>query len=200
MKNSFKKWFMGHFYHGAMKAEYQKRGLSREEVNGIIQEHKKIAKRAKDMNDDKLLASYMMGIYFIAMNRRTGLSPEENYEALRDALSHSKFLKSHMGSAEEYLDEKKMPERLKWAEESKKRTGENNWVVDVLPGCEEYDLGYNYHECGICKICADEGCPELAKYLCKLDYVIADAMGAKLVRTKTLAEGGDYCDFRYSRG
>ena len=28
---------------------------------------------------------------------------------------------------------------------------------------------------------------------------IQDIMGMKLVRTKTLAEGGDLCDFRYSR-
>ena len=88
--------------------------------------------------------------------------------------------------------------RLKWSEESHKRRNENNWVVDVLPKCAEYDLGYDYHECGICKICKDEGCFELAKYLCRLDYVIADMMDAKLVRTKTIAEGSDMCDFRYS--
>ena len=39
---------------------------------------------------------------------------------------------------------------------------------------------------------------ELAKYLCKLDYVIADMMNVKLARTTTLADGGDKCDFRYS--
>ncbi len=48
-------------------------------------------------------------------------------------------------------------------------------------------------------LCNDEGCPELAKYMCRLDYVIADIIGMKLKRTKTLAEGGDFCDFRYSR-
>ena len=87
---------------------------------------------------------------------------------------------------------------MKWAEESHKVKGENNWVVDVLPRCKDFDLGYDYRECGICKICRDEGCFELAKYLCRLDYVIADMMGVKLVRTQTLAEGGDFCDFRYS--
>jgi hypothetical protein len=34
--------------------------------------------------------------------------------------------------------------------------------------------------------------------MCRLDFVIADIMGMKLVRTKTLAEGADLCDFRYS--
>ena len=59
-----------------------------------------------------------------------------------------------------------MPARLKWSKESHKRKYENDWVVDILPGNESYDLGYDYHECGICKLCQDEGCPDLAAYLC----------------------------------
>ena len=150
------------------------------------------------MNDEKLLSSYIMGMYFIAMNRVSGLSPEENYQILEDGLKGSAMFRKGLGTAEAYLDEKRMAARYEWAEESKKRKGENNWVLDVLPKCDEYDLGYDYHECGICKICRDEGCPELAKHLCKLDYMMADLMNAKLVRTKTIAEGADYCDFRYS--
>lgn len=50
-----------------------------------------------------------------------------------------------------------MPARLKWSKESHKRKYENDWVVDILPGNESYDLGYDYHECGICKLCQDEG-------------------------------------------
>ena len=95
-------------------------------------------------------------------------------------------------------DEKKIPGRMEWAHRISSVKNENNWAVEVLPKCAEYDLGYNYTECGICKLCRDEGCPELAKYMCRLDYIIADMMGADLVRTMTLAQGGDMCDFRYS--
>lgn len=55
--------------------------------------------------------------------------------------------------------------------------------MDVLPGNGEYDLGYDYHECGIVKLCKDEGCPEYAKYLCRLDFLLADIMGMELKRT-----------------
>ena len=198
MKYSFKAWFYGHFFHSTCKKELKKAGVSGSDLRKIVKEQKSITLRAKDMNDEKLLSSYIMGIYFIALNRVTNLSPEENYEILRASLANSSIFRKGLGMAEEYLDQKKIPERLKWSEESYERKGENNWVVDVLPGCDEYDLGYDYHECGICKICRDEGCPEFAKYLCRLDYLIADTMGATLVRTKTLAEGGDFCDFRYS--
>ena len=198
MKYSFKAWFYGHFFHSTCKSQYKIRNISNKAMWNVVKEHKAITLRAKDMNDEKLLSSYIMGIYFIAMNRSTGLSPEENYQILEDGFRNSKMFRNALGTAQEYLDEKKMPGRYQWAEESKKRKNENNWVLDVLPGCEEYDLGYNYYECGICKICKDEGVPELAKYLCKLDYLLADMMNAKLVRTKTLAEGADLCDFRYS--
>ena len=68
------------------------------------------------MNDEKLLSSYIMGIYFIAMNRCDGLSPEENYEILEKSLKASSMFRKGLGTAENYLEESRMPGRLKWAE------------------------------------------------------------------------------------
>lgn len=165
----------------------------------IFAEHKAIVTRAKDIGKSKLMSSYMMGAYFIAMNRSTGKTAEENYEILKDGLCASKLFHKAVGNVDSYLDEKKMPGRLAWSEESHKRKYENDWVVDILPANDEYELGYDYYECGVCKLCKDEGCPELAQYMCRMDYVLADIMDMKLTRTKTIAEGADMCDFRYSR-
>ena len=146
MKYSFKVRIMGYIFHSACKKEYVKRGITKQAAGDIMTEHKRIVKRAKDMNDGKLLSSYIMGIYFIAMNRCSGLSAEENYAILAAAFSGSKLLKKGLGTAESYLDEKNLPGRLQWSMESHARKNENNWVVDVLPKCAEYDLGYDYHE------------------------------------------------------
>ncbi|MBQ4522686.1 MAG: L-2-amino-thiazoline-4-carboxylic acid hydrolase [Lachnospiraceae bacterium] len=189
----------GIFYHGACKKELRKKDFTSKVIRNIKLEYKKIALRAKDIGKNKMMSAYMMGAYFISLNRNTGLSPQENYEIFKDGLYASKLFHKALGNAETYLDEKKLTGRKKWSKESHKRIYENDWVVDILEGNEEYDLGYDYHECGVCKLCRDEGCPELAKYLCQLDFVLADMMGMKLVRTKTIAEGGDFCDFRYSR-
>lgn len=140
-----------------------------------------------------------MAAYFIAMNRCAGLSPEENFELLKDGLYNSALLRKAMGDADTYLDIRKMSGRRRWAEESHKRKYENDWVVDVLEGNDQYEVGYDYHECGICRLCQDEGCFELAKYLCRLDFVLADIMGMELLRTQTIAEGVDFCDFRYKK-
>lgn len=199
MKNTFAVKLIYQFYHSSVKAELKRREFSKDVTKKIANEHKRIVERAKDIGNSKLLSSYIMGSYFIALNRSTGRSAKENYEIFRDGLCASKLFHKVMGDADSYLDPKRMPGRLQWSEDSHKRKYENDWVVDILPGNDEYDLGYDYHECGICKLCQDEGCPELAAYLCRMDYVLADIMHMELVRTGTIAEGASYCDFRYSR-
>lgn len=199
MKNTFSVRLIYHFYHNAVKAELKKRGFPKNTSRKIAKEHKIILDCAKDIGKSNLLSSYIMGSYFIALNRSTSRSAEENYEIFRNGLCASKLFHKIMGNADSYLDPKRIPARRQWSEDSHKRKYENDWVVDILPGNDEYDLGYDYHECGICKLCQDEGCPELAAYLCRMDYVLADIMNMKLVRTGTIAEGASCCDFRYSK-
>lgn len=165
----------------------------------ILREYKAINLRAKDIGPkNKLMNSYMMTAYFIAMNRVTGLSSDENYDILETGLSQSKLFKSVLGNAGSYLDEKKWDGRKEWDEKTHRKEYENDWVVTVIKGNNDFELGYDYEECGVCKLCRDENCFELAKYLCRLDFLMADMIGMKLVRTKTLAEGDKVCDFRFS--
>lgn len=189
----------GAFYANACKKELKSRFPNTGISKAIKAEYKSIVLRAKDIGNSRLLSAYMMAAYFIALCRNTGLTPEENYQLFKEGLYKSTLLRKVMGDADSYLDEKKMPGRKAWEKESHKRKYENDWVVDVLEKTDQYELGYNYYECGVCKLCRDEECFYLAKYLCQLDFVLADIMNMKLERTKTIAGGGDYCDFRYSR-
>lgn len=164
----------------------------------VLREYRAICRRAKDIGKNNiLLSSYALGAWFIAMNRENGFSPEKNYELLAEGLRNSRLFRMMMGDADHYLDPKRIKKRKKWAENTKERRYENDWVVDLLPGNGNYDLGYDYLECGVCKLCRDEGCFELAHYLCKLDFMMAEIMGLRLERTCTLADGDAKCDFRY---
>lgn len=58
---------------------------------------------------------------------------------------------------------------------------------------EEYTI--RYRQCGLCALGRQEGLPHLVPYLCALDTLSIDWMGGALYRTKTLAAGGDCCDF-----
>lgn len=166
----------------------------------ILSEYRQIMLNAKDIGKkNQLLSAYALAAWFIAMNRVDDLSPDKNFEIMSEGLRNSKMFSIVMGDAEHYLAPKRIEKQKKWAESTHQKIYENDWVVDVVSGNGKFDLGYDYLECGICKLCRDEGCPELAKYLCKLDYLFADIMGLNLKRTTTLAEGGKKCDFRFSR-
>lgn len=182
----------------------------------ILSEYREIWRRAGEVGDkNKLYSAYAMAAYFIAAVRITCLPPETVYHALENGCRKSRLFAKLMEPAEKYLSESRLPGRFAWAEEThdpKHRAAcPNDWVVEIVTpaaqsdvqqgaaGTPVFELGYDYYECGVCKLCREEACPELARYMCRLDYLMADMMGMTLTRTKTLAEGGDYCDFRYSR-
>ncbi|MBQ3973735.1 MAG: L-2-amino-thiazoline-4-carboxylic acid hydrolase [Lachnospiraceae bacterium] len=70
-----------------------------------------------------------------------------------------------------------------------------NWFYyfEAVPGREEYYI--THKQCGICKLTAREGCGEITKYLCMMDYYTFEMQGAVLDRTKTLGYGDDECNF-----
>ncbi len=73
----------------------------------------------------------------------------------------------------------------------------DDWMCEVVDGAgQPFDFGMDITECGIVKFLHAQGAGKLTPYLCHLDYVLAEAAGAGLTRTKTLAWGCDRCDFR----
>ena len=166
----------------------------------IESEYKKIILRAKDIgSNNNLITSYALAAYFIAMNRKDGLTAEENYKALDQGMRKSKMLKAFMGDSKGYFSEKHMEKRRQWSKKTYERKYENDWVVDVIEKTDDFEFGFDYRECGVCKLCKDEHCFELAKYLCKLDFMLVEIIGIKLKRTMTLADGCEKCDFRFSK-
>ena len=169
-------------------------------VKKINEEYKAIMLRAKDIGKDNIFTtSYAMGAYYLAMVRRDNLSPKENQILLSNAISKSKVFKLFLGSADSYLSEKNMAKRKKIAKASKLHKYENDWVWDIVDKDENYDGGYDYYECGVCKLFKDEGAFELAKYVCKLDFPMFNMIGIDLYRSKTIADGCDKCDFRFKK-
>ncbi len=88
----------------------------------------------------------------------------------------------------------------KEARVSQKHTYREDWVFEFVPGNGVFDFGIDYTECGICKYFKAQGAQEFTPYMCLLDAPISRAMNTGLVRTQTLARGGDRCDFRYKTG
>jgi hypothetical protein len=72
-----------------------------------------------------------------------------------------------------------------------------DWVCQFVDGAgQPFDFGMDVTECAIVKFMHSQGADEFTPWLCHLDYVMAEAAGYGLTRTKTLAWGCDRCDFR----
>lgn len=99
-----------------------------------------------------------------------------------------------------HFGRRRMDKRRRVARMSQQRRYPEDWVFEVVDGDgQEFEFGVDYSECGVVKYLAREGAPELAPYLCWIDYPMTAAMGVRLDRTETLAQGGKRCDFRFSR-
>ena len=65
---------------------------------------------------------------------------------------------------------------------------------------DDFDLGVNYFQCGNLRFVVEHGGEEFAPYICMSDIALSDAFGWGLLRTQTLADGCDRCDFRFKKG
>lgn len=96
---------------------------------------------------------------------------------------------------------KRIDQRRRDAAVSQRRRYPDDWVFNIVEGDgRTFQWGLDYTECGVVKYLSREGAPELAPMLCWLDYPLFATMRVKLIRTETLAQGCQRCDFRFSRG
>jgi hypothetical protein len=101
----------------------------------------------------------------------------------------TRFVMSHAAGSEFFR--KLTMKGFKWEGEEK-----YGWAAE-FPESDAY-IAVNMTRCGLVKWFRERGVPEIAPIACEGDFVLAEFMtGLKLVRTKTLAEGHDICDFRY---
>ena len=69
----------------------------------------------------------------------------------------------------------------------------------VIGDGDEFDFGVNYLQCGNLNFLRKHDGEEFGPYVCMSDIVLSDAMGWGLIRTQTLADGCEYCDFRFKK-
>lgn len=78
-------------------------------------------------------------------------------------------------------------------------SGPFNWYTEVILGRDADEYTINYRQCGLCALGRQEGLAHLVPYMCLVDIQSVEWMGGVLYRTKTLASGGDCCDFYICR-
>jgi hypothetical protein len=84
---------------------------------------------------------------------------------------------------------------------SQKRQYPEDWIWSFIEGDgKEFDFGMDFIECAVCKFFKSQGADELTRFACLTDFPMSKFTGSGLVRTMTLAEGAEKCDFRFKRG
>ena len=85
-----------------------------------------------------------------------------------------------------------------WLNESQKHQYPENWVGEFIEGDNKnFEYGINFTECGCLKLMQNEGAEKIAPYTCLCDYARMQMLGIGFKRTKTIATGEDFCDFRF---
>lgn len=166
------------------------------------QEYRKIIERTDDIGGIKknpmtinlINGSMLIAIYKAAKEK---LTVDQMGQIYIKAMAGNSFVKKF--SKKDCFNADWQKNRNEIALESQKRKFSNDWVSEFLPGKNINEYGINFYECGICKLCRQENCFELASQMCKFDYAMAAAMGAELTRTKTIAGGDKLCDFFYRK-
>ncbi len=175
---------------------------ARKEYENLIPQIPYIGGSKVHMTSD-LLESVMMLAYLRAFHAR-GLTAEESQEIIFQSVKtrinqYPKLIVKILGRMT--FTRFYLRNLQRQAEESQKREYPAGFVFDVIRGDgKAFDWGLDFSECGICKFYQAQNASELLRLVCPIDYVLSDAFGYGLVRTKTLAEGADGCNPRMKRG
>jgi len=84
LKYGFSQKLFGYFYHSSCMKQAKRHHLQIDS-KAIKQEYRAILTRAKDIGKSRLMSSYCMGAYFIALNRNTTLSRRNVMPCIRTA-------------------------------------------------------------------------------------------------------------------
>jgi hypothetical protein len=175
---------------------------TRQEFERLIPEIPYIGGKANSLTQDLIDCTMLLAFHRILKGE--GLRTEETGKLViemeeRRVRSYPRFLRKLLGMIiHSPLGKSRLRET---AARSQERQYRGDWVSVYIDGDgADFDFGVDYLECGLCKFFRQQDADEFTPYLCQFDYVQQRAMQTGFVRTTTLAEGAERCDFRWTRG
>ena len=180
---------------------------TREAVPGIdikdfqkkhLQEYKAMIARTPSVGtvkENHLLPSVYLVCYVLAYYKA---DPEkitmEVYDGMVDAVCKSKVMKSFY-QGKDCFSPKEIEKYVIGSKRSKEKKYAMDWVYDFSYDLSVPEYFITYHECALCKLAKQEDLFFLMPHLCPVDYPTIEYKGGKLIRSKTLGNGDDCCDF-----
>jgi len=86
----------------------------------------------------------------------------------------------------------------KLTEETQKKQYPDDWVMDFVEGdSEEYEWGWDIHECGVQKAYKKLGDEKYLPFICLGDHYEAEGLGYGFTRTQAIGFGAPLCTHRF---
>jgi hypothetical protein len=157
--------------------------------------------RARALNTFLVISAQELAVY--KGMKKHGKTAEEAWEICHDAL---RLRMTHYSPVKRWLLKRVMfsgivKRRFQQRAESGEIHNLGDFQVRFVSGNgEDFDFGVDYLACGINKFVRAHGGEEFAPYVCMSDIALSDAMDWGLIRTETLADGCERCNFRFKKG
>ncbi len=157
--------------------------------------------RARALNSFLIITAQELAVY--RTMKKHGKAPGEAWEICHEAIKRRMenfsrikrwFLKRLMFSG--FL-KRRVKRRAERHEQLKFGDFEVRYIIE---NGKEFDWGVDYLACGNYNFMKSQGAEEFAPYVCMSDIALGDALGWGLIRTQTIADGCEYCDFRFKKG
>jgi hypothetical protein len=174
---------------------------TRQEYEKIIPEIPHIEDpRARALNLFLLIVAQELAVYRII--KKHGKSLGETWEICHEAikLRMGKFSKIKRWLLKKLMYSNFLMKRVKRRAERGEQLKFGDFEVRYLIGDgKEFDWGVDYVACGHYTFLKAQGAEEFAPYVCLSDIALGDALGWGLIRTQTIADGFQTCDFRFKK-
>lgn len=175
---------------------------AREEYEKIIPEIPYIkGARAKALNSFLLITAQELAVY--KAMKKNGKSPGEAWELCHEAL---RLRMREYSQIKKWLIKKLMfsgllKRRVKMRAEKNVQMKVGDFEISYITGDgKEFDWGVDYVKCGNFNFLKAQRAEEFAPYVCMSDIALGDALEWGLIRTHTIADGYETCDFRFKKG
>jgi len=157
--------------------------------------------RARLLNSFLLITAQEVAGY--KTMKRHGKSPGEAWEICHEGikLRMEKFSKLKAWFLRKMMYSNFLMKRFKRRAENSEHLKFGDFEVSYVMGDgKDFDWGVDYLKCGNYNLAKTLDAEEFAPYVCMSDIALGDAIGWGLTRTQTLADGCEYCDFRFKKG
>ncbi len=162
----------------------------RTEYKAILARQPEIGGMKNNLIAGLFTAAYAVAVYRVA----DGEIDETTFEGLVNAVCVSDIFRK-MSEGKDFFTEKNISTRNMLQNDPYFNSFPENWKYTFTYDLSVPECFITYSRCAICEMARREGTFHLMKYLCTTDYAQQELMGNTLVRTKTIGNGDDICDF-----